>query len=150
LERAIAAAAIALEGEEVGRTVGAAEMMPLETYLRARRNAQHHVQVLIERIEFCPSALPGDVRVGGCVARVFRTTGSLAVGDRVSFAVAAIRDSDDPPTGGVWWTGLGSLTNARFLEAFFHGEPPNVEIAAWQSRVINELADEPLMLLDAP
>ena len=121
-------------------------MMHPETYLEARRSAQHHVQVEITAISL-PSELPGSATIRARVGTVFRSTAGLSADDSLEFGVSVTRSMDDVPTGAVCWTLAEVLAEGRWLEAFLNGSPPNCEVAAWQSEPIGGPTSRPTMSL---
>ena len=121
-------------------------MLPASRYKEARRNAVYHVQVeLIGPLPMIDT--PGKVKVKAQVATVFRGSTSLKVGDQVTFEIAVTRKTDHPdslPYGGQIWTDFDKLEAARFMEVFLNGEPPDCEVALWQSKLINSVTTSPL------
>lgn len=122
-------------------------MLPASKYKHARRNAAFHLQV--ELIELLPIIkTPCNVKVNAQVVTVFRAPSSLCLGDRVAFTVAVTRPSDDPghiPYGGQIWTNYDDLVAARFMEVFLDGDPPELNIALWQSKLIDSVSITPVM-----
>lgn len=121
-------------------------MLPASKYRKARRNAAFHVQVeLIGPLPVIDT--PGNVKVKAQVATVFRGSNSLSAGDHVTFEVAVTRPTDHPdslPYGGQIWTNFDKSEAARFMEVFLNGDPPDCEVALWQSKLIDSVTITPL------
>lgn len=119
-------------------------MMPLETYLRARRSAPYHVQV--ELVE-APRELPelGHVRISARVVRVFRGSSRLRAGDGVAFELSVCNRGAHAPPGGTWWTPAEKLAKARFMEVFLEGALPTCQVSLWQSQIVEVPSRRPQM-----
>jgi hypothetical protein len=119
-----------------------------ERYLEARHTARFHVQVEILAVAG-PDQTPGDAAVTARVVRVFR--GDLAVGDEIRYAEAVIRPADweenfeQIPIGGTVWKEYDAVHRAKYAEAFLNGTPPDLELALWQSWLIDAPTDAPRM-----
>jgi hypothetical protein len=120
-----------------------------EQYLAGRHTARFHVQVEILAVAG-PDRTPGDAAVTARVVRVFR--GDLAVGDEIRYAEAVIRAEDwEPPNiervpiGGTIWKEYDAVHRAKYAEAFLNGTPPVLEVALWQSWLIDAPTDAPRM-----
>ncbi len=124
---------------------GAHAVMPPEVYQKARVDAPLHVQVAISDVAL-PEATPSSCIVSGKVVRIFRdTAGALSVGDKVAFPVSCSRAGDRVPIGGVLWTNADALAGARFIEAYLTGPAPSFDVALYQSQIIEEPSESPLL-----
>lgn len=116
-------------------------------YEEARRQATFHGQVQILNVEMTERT-PAHVRVDAEIRRKFRGIASFRVGVVISFNVSVLR-GDEPvqiiPIGGTRWTNYGDLLRAKYLEVFLDGEPPNCQVALWQSAIIAELTSQPTL-----
>ena len=111
-------------------------MLQADFYLMARHEARFHVRVevlSVKPVEHTPGPMPLEARV----VEVYRTDGTLKVGDRVTFAEYVTRAGDEIPDGGIRWKGHDEVMSARYLEAFLNGEPPACEVALSQSVVLS-------------
>jgi hypothetical protein len=79
------------------------------------------------------------------VLKVYRSDGTLKVGDCVNFAEYVMREGDEIPCGGTRWKRHDEVWNARYLEAFLNGEPPSCEVALCQSVMLSAPTDCPQM-----
>lgn len=110
-------------------------MLQADFYLMARHEARFHVQV--EVITVSPvERTPGPVRLDARVIQVFRGDRTLKAGDRVTFEEHVMRPGDSIPCGGILWKEGGALQQARYLEVFLNGDPPECAVPLCQSEVI--------------
>src|SRR5260370_23217472 len=101
--------------------------IPYIGHLAARLGARFHVQ-----LEVTPSTVlqtPALVPLNGRVVRVFRSDGTLSVGDQVCFSVHVARQGDDIWTGPSFMS-YEAFVCANHVEAFLNGDPPECEAAA--------------------
>ncbi len=87
--------------------------------------------------------MPSKVRVEGCVVRVFRSDGRLALGDYVAFKLWVCRRGDEPT--GPAYVYYEDFIGATHMEAYLHGNPPECELAAYEFTILNAPSDEPSM-----
>jgi hypothetical protein len=119
-------------------------MLHADRYLMARHEARHHVTVEVLSAKLLDPT-PGSVRVEGRVVEVFRTDGTLRVGDSVTFVEAVTHPGDEIPCGGTRWKGHDDVISARFIEAFLEGEPPACAVTLWQSEFVPPPTGNPRM-----
>jgi hypothetical protein len=101
--------------------------VPYLGHLAARLQSRFHAQVQVTH----PDAVfqtPAAVPVKGRVVRVFRNSGTLRVGDEVTFSVHVCRPGD------VIWPGPSfmlyeTFMRANHMEVFLNGQPPRCEVA---------------------
>ncbi len=96
-----------------------------------------------------PQSYPGKARVVASVVRMFRGDGTLAIGDTVTFDLSVLQRMDQMPTSGECWTLADRVSAEKVMEAFLDGDPPECELALWQSLLIDSESAEPRMLLDS-
>jgi len=120
--------------------------VPLAGHLQARKKARFHVQAKIEKI---PTDIqtPAQVLVEGTVVQVFRSDGSLGLGDRVGFLVWVCREGDHVPLGPVCGF-LDRLASATHIEAYLNGAPPRCEVALDEWLPLETASDEPRLTVE--
>jgi len=119
-------------------------MLQPEHYWMARHEARFHVQV--EVLSAVPvERTPGPMPIGAHVVQVFRSDGTLAVGDPVRFKEQVTRAGDELPCGGMIWKAHDDVLSARYLEVFLDGDPPNCAIPLCQSEVLAAPTARPRM-----
>jgi len=120
--------------------------VPLAGHLQARKNARFHVQVKIGKI---PTDIqtPAQVLVEGVVVQVFRSDGSLGLGDRVGFLVWVCREGDHVPLGPVCGF-LDRLASATHIEVYLNGAPPRCEVALDEWLPLETASDEPRLTVE--
>lgn len=122
--------------------------LPPESYEKARREAQLHVQVELnpvsekveERCEYFP--------LTGKIVRIFRGHRICRVGDILNFDVAVISDDYSPiffPPGGTIWLRYSDLLSNKYIEVYLNGKPPNCHVALCQYSLIPAPTEEPVM-----
>ena len=91
-----------------------------------RRNAPIHVQIELRGL---PAPLPvnDEIRIGGPVVRVFRSSSSLVqVGSHVTFAIWVCLKWDVPT--GPAYVYCDDLIRMRYFEAYLSGNPPHCHL----------------------
>jgi hypothetical protein len=119
-------------------------MLPSDFYLVARHEARFHVQVQLDEVAGVGQT-PCRTPVEATVVRVFRDSGELNPGDKITFGVNVTRPGDRIPASGIIWTSIEKLQYARFLEVFLNGDPPKCELALSQFEYIDDPTDKPRM-----
>jgi hypothetical protein len=110
--------------------------MAPEYYRKARAEAPHHVQVEIALVS-APEDGPGDCTVEGRVVEAFKdATGKLKKDTPVSFPVACYHEGDRVPVGGVMWTEVDALQQAKYIEVYLVDAGEGYDVALWQSKII--------------
>ncbi len=143
--------AVALGACVVLAMAGAAgAVLPPGAYEEARRTAEHHVQVELDRVKG-----PGVfTRFGACFAKgevvtVFR--GSLSVGDRAWFPVDCVKANAEPPPGPQLWVAMRALRAAPFVEVYLNSDADgDLRVATWQIALLNAASPEPACSPDKP
>jgi hypothetical protein len=112
-------------------------------YAEARLRARFHLQLEYQQPRIVST--PDYVTIRARVRRVFRDSGTLALGDEIQFDLP-IRGPGDPiPLDGNGWILRGAIADGRYLEVFLNGNPPSCTLAASQYRLLPELSRDPLM-----
>ena|SRR5690349_21751699 len=127
-------------------------VMPHKAYEDAMRRARFHVQVEVTELD-PPQAwgLPEPLRpkrlhfLAGRVVRVFRTDGSLATGDSVIIQVPVVPAGEEPLVDVEGQIDESAIAGLRFFEAYFDGDPPQLEIAAGLWRPLAGVTNNPLI-----
>jgi hypothetical protein len=110
-----------------------------------RMKAPFHVQLeLGERAEL--SKMPGETLVPGRAVRVFRTDGRLQNGDRIAFTLWVCEPGDEPT--GPAFIYQDAFVQAKYLEAYLCGSPPNCQLAAYEFAVLPFPTDEPTLTVE--
>ena len=118
-------------------------MLGGNAYLYGRQSAEFHVQVEVVSLEHT-DYFPAQVQLEGRLVRIFRDRKNrLAIGDIIIFPVDVTEEGAYIPTGATLWTYYKNIKSARYLEVFLDGEPPQLEIATWQSAVIPSPSEKP-------
>ena len=120
-------------------------MMHPDTYLQARRSADHHLQVQIEIVRM-PPVFPGQASIEARVGSVFVGDKSL-MGRTVEFEVSTLRRRDEMPTDAILWVFAEGLVPGAWLEVFLNGNPPRCNVALWQNDLIAGPTEKPTMSL---
>lgn len=117
----------------------------LVTRLRARKEARFHVQAALEKI---PNNLstPGQIRMYGQVTRVFRTDGTLRLGDKVSFGLYVFQSNEVTPPGPAY-VSFDRLACATHIEAYLNGNPPSCDIPCDEYTLLLAPREQPCMTL---
>ena len=113
-------------------------MLPVESYLDARRTARFHVRVRLCDVDL-PAVLPGMARVEAEVLTIFRADGRLRPGGRISFDVPVYDNPDVLDPGPEIYLPVATLSTERVFEAFLNGDPPECSLAMWQFEAIEPL-----------
>jgi hypothetical protein len=108
-----------------------------------RQVAPFHVQLELKKDSGESQVPRGQVRVDGCVVRVFRSDGRLALGDRVGFKLWVCQSGDEPT--GPAYVYHEDFIRATHMEAYLHGTPPDCELAAYEFAILSAPSDEPTM-----
>jgi hypothetical protein len=74
---------------------------------------------------------PTEVPLHGIVVRVFRGGENLKVGSEVQFSVDVISKEDEYFLGDAKWQDKKVLENAKYMEVFLDGNPPQCKVARW-------------------
>ena len=101
--------------------------VPYLGHLAARLRARFHVQVQVTHLE-AVSQTPAAVPVKGRVVRVFRSGGTLRVGEEVMFSVHVCRPGDNIWPGPSFML-YETFMRANHMEVFLNGHPPRCEVA---------------------
>ena len=101
--------------------------------LEARREARFHVQVQVTHLE-AMSYTPAEVPLKARVVRVFRSDGTLRVGDEVMFSMRAVRQDDYIPPGPPFMI-YEKLMRVNYMEVYLNGDPPQCHVP-WDECVI--------------
>jgi len=135
----------------LGLPAMALAVLPPDTYRDARRAADHHVQIRVDRIT-PPRKTPGRCAVEGDVVTVFRSAGSgLGEGMAVSFGVDCLAPGDEPMVGGTLWIGAAELREARYLEVYLNDSGEDgVAVARWQYVIVDGPSETPRCPEDHP
>ena len=115
----------------------------LEGRLWWRQVAPFHIQLELKKDSGESQVPRGQVRVDGCVVRVFRSDGRLALGDRVGFKLWVCQSGDEPT--GPAYVYYEDFIRATHMEAYLHGTPPDYELAAYEFAILSAPSDEPTM-----
>ena len=116
--------------------------VPLSGHLAARERARYHVQLELHPV---PDGFrtPSEIPVSGRVVRVFRSDGTLAVGDGVWFKVHVHR-------GDLWGIAPGGsathydrIRSAKYVEAYLNGCPPECQSPLDEWQIIESPSDHP-------
>jgi hypothetical protein len=118
-------------------------VMPPWVYERARETAMQHLQVRVLRV-VGPPETPGECRVTGEVARIFRDRSAVVtLGTPLDFTVSCSKPGDTVPIGGTLWTDYEELVLAKYLEVFLDSDESGYHVALWQSRIIETPTEGP-------
>ena len=116
-----------------------------EERLKWRKTAPFHVQLqlteLTERLK-----APSETIVRGTLVRVFRTDGRLRTGDPVAFKLWVCEPGNEPT--GPAFIYLSAFVQARYLEAYLYGDPPKLELAAYEFAVLPFPSDAPRLTVE--
>jgi hypothetical protein len=111
--------------------------------LKARREAQFHVQVELESI---PSNIltPSEVSLLGRVIRIFRSDGRLGLRDEVAFTIRVCKTGDEIRPGSSYLL-YDELIGATHIEVYLNGNPPHCEIPIDEFMILEAPSAEPRM-----
>lgn len=120
-------------------------------YHRARQEAQLHVQVELSpispeiyRINESVEKVNWEFPLTGKIVTIFRGHRFCQVGQTINFHVGVLADDQPPVPSGVWWIGCSNLVNAKYMEVYLNGEPPDCSVALSQYQIIEAPTEEPL------
>lgn len=114
-------------------------VLPPEAYLAARREADLHVQVKVQKIRLRPS--DEACRIEGRVLRAFR--GEVRPGARFLFDAPCRFPGAAPMPGPILWFQPEDLRKGQVLEGFFEGPPDRPRLARSQLFVVASVTDAP-------
>ena len=120
-------------------------MLPPDEYERAAREADYHVQLLIEDV----AVGSGEASLSGSVVKVFRGPPELR-GRPMKLQVSCFgsEEKDDWPPDGVGRFGVDSLRAGRVLEALVNKTDSGTEIALGLCTLIDSATSTPQLQLD--
>jgi hypothetical protein len=121
-------------------------MLPPDEYQRAAREADYHIQVVIENI----GVSSGEASLSGSVVNVFRGPPELR-GKPMTLQVNCFgpgEEEDDWPPDGVGRLPVDSLRRGRVLEALVNETESGMEIALGLCTVIDSTTSTPQLQID--
>jgi hypothetical protein len=120
-------------------------MLPPHEYEKARRNARFHLQVVIEEVPSHVKTPCEQLLITGKVVRIFRGRHNLRQGDFVKFNIAVQGEPYVAMCSGIFWLNYSNLLQAKYMEVYLNGNPPNCSVALWQYALLDISTDQPTM-----
>ena len=119
-------------------------MLSPETYKRARKNAQLHVQVEMDPINQKVEKDCENFSITGKIVRIFRGYRVCRIGDPVNFNVAIKVSSNYCPSG-ILWLGFSDLFYNNYMEVYLNGNLPNCNVALYQYKLLETPTEDPVI-----
>ncbi|CAA0103271.1 Uncharacterised protein [Halioglobus japonicus] len=126
-------------------------MMAWPAYENAKFDAIYHIQIEVrhdtteEENVGRQSQSIDNFPVTGVVKRIFRGDDLLETEAEVYFTIAIAPGDAEIPDGADFYQDLDRFIASPYLEVFLNGIPPNLEVTASQSSIIENLSLEPTM-----
>lgn len=117
--------------------------LPPETYERARKKAQLHVQVELDPIQQKVQEDCQEFPITGKIVRIFRGH-RCHVSQIVGFDVA-VKVSSEIYLSGILWLSHADLLYMKYMEVYLNGKPPNCSVALYQYELIEAPTEDPVL-----